>query len=204
MKEFIYLCQCLLKEIPMDDQLNKASEVLKKNGVIIFPSDTVWGVGCLLTETAIQKLYLIKKREPQKPTGIYVTDLEMAQVFGQISDTASELAQKYWPGPLSIVVKATDLVPNSIKGDTGNISMRIPNHPILLELLSILDKPLVQTSANFAGENPPTHREEINPEFEKLTDYVLVGESLGQLPSTIVDATSPDIKVLRVGPIALQ
>lgn len=188
----------------MDTQILKAIEVLSSNGIVVFPSDTVWGVGCSLNSVAVSKLYQIKNREETKPTGIYVKDLVMAKEFGQFTVEAEKLAHQHWPGALSIVVKATEKVDPIITGNTPNISLRIPDHPILLELLQLLDQPLVQTSANFAGDPPPMTKEAIKPEFTQLVDLILPGESLGQAPSTVVDASGKDLKILRSGPIKLE
>jgi len=179
--------------------------VLKADGVIVFPTDTVWGVGCLISsEVAIKKLYKIKSREAEKPTGIFIRDIEMATTYGQLNSQARQLAQDYWPGALSIVTQATDKVPVSIQGPHNTVSLRLPNHPQLLKLLSSLEEPLVQTSANFAGKNPPNAFEEINPEFLGLVDGILEGKASQNLPSTIVDTSQAELQVLRQGPIHIE
>lgn len=184
------------------DQLIK---VLKNDGVIVFPTDTVWGVGCLASsDKAIKRLYQIKKRELNKPTGIFVRDFAMASRYGTLVQLAEELAQKYWPGPLSLVVTATQKVPASIKGPNHTVSMRVPQQAELLELLSELDEALVQTSANFAGGTPPATAAEIETDFLSFVDGIVQGLAGQQEPSTIIDTTGAHLYTLRQGPIRLK
>lgn len=188
----------------MTKNINQAIDVLKSNGLIIFPSDTVWGVGCLLNPVAVAKLYSLKQREPNKPTGIYVKDWPMALNYGKFNAKAEALAREYWPGALSVVVEATSLVDPLIMGQTNTVSLRIPDHPLILNLLEKLNQPLVQTSANFAGQAAPVLFTDIDPNFTRAVDFVLEGESHAQLASTVIDATSEQIKVLRPGPIKIE
>lgn len=180
-------------------------DILRNGGIVVFPTDTVWGVGAAINSPeGINKLYQIKRRDPQKPTGIFVGDLQMAREYGQLNSTATELVQKYWPGQLSVVVRATDKVPNSIQGPEGTVSLRMPNHPTTAHLLLLLGVPLVQTSANFADQPTPSSFEEIDPSFLKIVDHVIEGGCANELPSTIVDATTEPVRVLRQGPIHIQ
>lgn len=188
----------------MDQNINQAIEVLEKNGLIIFPSDTVWGVGCLLNPVAVAKLYQLKHRDQTKPTGIYVKDWPMALRYGRFNSKAESLAREFWPGALAIVVEATPLVDPLIMGQTQTVSLRVPDHPQILKLLDRLNQPLVQTSANFAGQPAPISLSEIDPKFIQATDYLLEGDAYGQLASTVVDATAEPLKVLRPGPIKIE
>lgn len=185
--------------------ISQAVKVLKNDGVIVFPTDTVWGVGVLLTKPqAITKLYQIKNRPDNQPTGIFIDSITMAETYGYLNAQAYRLADQYWPGQVSLIVKASDKVPREILGLDQTVSLRIPDHPITSRLLRQLGHPLVQTSANFAGQSTPTSFGNIQAEFLARVDYVIEGESLNQQASTIVDTTGDQIRVLRPGPIHIK
>lgn len=180
------------------------STVLKKDGVVIFPTDTVWGLGCLVTSSsAIQKLYQIKQREPEKPTAILIGSMDQAREYGQLNQAALELAQKYWPGALTLVVKATQKVPEGILGPNQTVGLRFPNFSFVQDLTNKLHAGLATGSANFAGGQPPLQKQDINPELLAKVDAVFEGECGKQPPSTIVDCTTPELNIIRQGSIKI-
>lgn len=173
--------------------------------VFVFPTDTVWGIGCWLNDLqSIKRVYQIKNRPLGKPTGIFVSDIAMATEYGEFSHKALALANAYWPGGLSIVVPAKKPVPIEIRSAEGSVSIRVPRQPQLLESISQKGSALLQTSANFSGEMTPTLRKELDPTFLEKVDFVMDGESSGGMASTIVDATTDTILVLRQGPVTIQ
>lgn len=190
----------------MNEQIRQAVEILKNGGVVVFPTDTVWGIGCAVSnKKAIEKLYKIKKREKNKPTAILVADFDMASKYGEIKGRALELCEKYWPGGFTVIVNSINsALPDEILGESKTVGLRAPNHPVVLRILEELGEGLVTSSANFAGENPPKKRDEIDENLERLVDMVIEGESYGDDPSTIVDVTGDGLKVVRQGSVRVS
>jgi len=177
----------------MEFLLDKALNVLKKGGVIIFPTDTVWGIGASLkSQRGIKKLYQIKRREKGKPTAVLVADKKMAQNLGIINKEAEKLIDKYWPGGLTIVVKGKS---------GGTIGLRQPNQPLILKLIKNLGTGLVAASANFSGRPAPKTRKELDPQLVKLADLVLSGEARGGPASAVVDTTVKPFVIIRKSPL---
>lgn len=189
----------------MKDQATKAIAILKNGGVIVFPTDTVWGIGAALnSKQGVEKLYQIKKRQPQKPTALLVSDINMANRYGVMDKLAWEIANKFWPGALTLVVTTKgNAVPKTVTGGTKTVGLRVPDHILVTNLIKNLDQPLVAASANFSGLPAPITRQDLDPYLVKLADYVVDGESSGQPSSTVVDVTGDTTRILRPGPINL-
>lgn len=184
--------------------LNQVSKILRTGGIAIFPTDTVWGMGCCAkSDQAIAKFYQIKQREASKPTAILVNSLQMAQEYGELTVQALSLAEKHWPGALTIIVKAKSSVPRAIAGENGTVGLRFPDFTVTQQLIAQLSCGLVTGSANFAGEPSPGEKEKLNPELLKKVDIVLDGECGHQPPSTVADCSGGDFKVLRQGLVSL-
>jgi L-threonylcarbamoyladenylate synthase len=185
------------------NSLEQAVEILKKNGIIIFPTETTYGIGCRLgSEVAIKRLYQIKKREADKPTSIVVENLEQAKIYAQLSYQAEKLAQHFWPGPLTLVLPATSRVPDLIKKE-GTIGLRQPSHSVLLALLKNLGEPLLAPSANFAGQPAPNELNSVDSRLVAMVDYVVDAPTGGQKPSTVLELSDDKMTFLREGPISL-
>ena len=185
-----------------DNQIDKAVKILWGGGVVIFPTDTVWGIGASIDRLdAIEKLYGIKKREKTKATAVLVGNLIIANRLGVISQKAKELTDKFWPGGLTLVVKVKENIPGIICGENRTIGLRQPNHKAAMKLLEEIDTGLVTASANFAGQPAPKEREDIDQLLIEKADFILEGESSGKQPSTVVDTTIKPFKIIREGGI---
>jgi L-threonylcarbamoyladenylate synthase len=183
--------------------LETAKKALENGGIVIFPTETVYGIGCLLKfPKSIEKLYKIKKRDVSKPTSVLVKDLAAAEKLVIFNQTAYKLAAKFWPGPLTICLPAIENVPKSILGTDNTLSVRVPSNQWLLELLTSLNEPLLAPSANFQGSLPPKKRGEIDKELIKLVDYVVDIEPDSLEPSTVVSLSNErEYKLIREGSI---
>lgn len=185
--------------------LHKVVEILQNGGVAIFPTDTVWGIGCAANRPdGIEKLYRIKKREANKPTAILVGSKEQALLYGKFTESAEVLADQHWPGALTIIVPASFHTPESIQGETKTVGIRYPNFPTVQQVCSLVGCGLVTSSANFAGMNPPNQIELIDQRLISLVDVMVQGECGNQPPSTVVDATSDELKILRQGSVEIS
>ena len=170
---------------------------LEAGEIIAIPTETVYGLAVdSANEAAIEALYDLKGRDPNKPFQMMVQSLEDAAEFVQLDDRARKLSQAFLPGPLSLVL------PSNRKPNT-TIAIRIPNHPVTLALLQAWGKPITATSANLSGQPAATSAEEVKSIFPQL--LILDGGkcSVG-VASTVADLTGKDIKILRKGSITLE
>ena len=181
-----------------------AARAIKRGEIVGVPTDTVYGLAAdPYDEAALDRLYDIKGRNEGKPIAILVADLDQGLLLGAMSDRALDLAERYWPGAVTLVVPRLDTAPTWL-GDTRRrtVALRCPDHPVALELLRYTG-PLAVTSANPSGEGPVGTAEEARAVFEDDVLTYLPGEGGGGKPSTLVDLTHPSEMVLRDGPIAL-
>lgn len=179
-----------------DNQIEKAIGVLKNGGVVIFPTDTVYGIGCRFDDKdAIACLYKIKKTPASQPFPLLVTKLSQIKKLAIINKTGEKLIKKYWPGALTIVLKS--------KKSKEKIGFRMPDSSVVRALIEGVGVPVVGTSANFHGSKPPNSYDELNADFIKLADFALKGKCQLGVESTVVDATGNVPKILRQGAITL-
>lgn len=156
------------------DDLNKALETLKNGGLILYPTDTIWGIGCDATNAeAVEKVFALKGRDPQKSLIVLLhNDNQLASYVNDIPDVAYDLIE-YTETPLTIVYSnAKNLAPNVIAAD-GSIGIRIVRHPFCEQLLQRFRKPIVSTSANISGELSPAYFDEISEEVKAGMDYIV-------------------------------
>jgi L-threonylcarbamoyladenylate synthase len=181
-----------------------AVEVVGKGGVICYPTDTVYGLGCNpLNSSAVERVMRVKG-ERTKPMPVLVKDLESAERLAQFSDRARKLARGFWPGPLTMVLPASPLLPR-ILVPNGTVGLRSPKLAICLELLGLCSGALVGTSANATGKPPALSAGDVVRELGDKIDLVLDGGSLPLgVASTVIDLAKPKPTILREGPIGIQ
>lgn len=179
------------------NELNEAAELLRAGKVVIFPTESSYGMGASISsEMAIKKVFELKGRPDGKALPVIAYDLNQMRPFAEITEDVKKLSGKFHPGPLTLVVKSTGNVPSVLSGDT--IAFRISSHPFARELCRLVGKPITATSANLAGEPAvysPEKAVELFPEV-----FVVDGGTLKPRPaSTIFDVSSR--KLLRKGPV---
>jgi L-threonylcarbamoyladenylate synthase len=184
----------------------EAARALSAGSVIIFPTDTVYGLGADITNpSALKKLREIKDRHSKKPTSIIVPDIATLEKYGVLNAPARTLAEQFLPGPLTLVLPANSAIPKGFSLD-GTIGIRIPLDPFCLELARIFKKPFTATSANREGRETPTNAEHLIKHFgHHLHDVELVvdaGDKVGHLASTIVSCVTETPVILRVGALS--
>lgn len=188
-----------------DDTLPRALDVLRAGGLVAFPTDTVYGVGALAFDgKAIESIYAAKDRPIEKAIPILIGGLDdLAKVAIDIPDAARKLASRFWPGPLTILVPKRGDLPESVSA-TVTIGARVPDHEIARALLQAAG-PMAVTSANISGAQSPVSAQEV---FEQLGGRIPLiidgGRTPGGVPSTLVDCTARELRILREGPIALE
>ena len=183
--------------------LNQAVQLLRDGGVVAFPTDTVYGVGVdPLQPKAVRKLYRIKGRPGDKPIAILLGSIEdVARVAQTPSRTFSRLAERFWPGGLTLIVEARDLPPEITAGGS-TVGVRMPDHPLTLELLRGFGGPIATTSANRSGENPATSAEDVDAQLGNLVNLIVDGgDTFTKVASTVLDLSVSPPEVRRHGGI---
>lgn len=161
------------------DDINKALETLKNGGLILYPTDTIWGIGCDATnEDAVQKVFALKGRDKSKSMIVLLhNDNQLASYVNEIPEVAYELIE-YTTNPLTIVYsKAKNLAPTTLAED-GSVGIRIVKHPFCEQLLQRFRKPIISTSANLSGHQPPSNFSEISEDIIDGVDYVVEYDQL--------------------------
>ena len=184
--------------ILIDDNsvVEKTADVLREGGLVMHPTETCYGLAVdVFNEDALRKLYEAKGMPADKPVSILVDGLEMAREFGVFSNKASELAEKYWPGALSILVPRTEKLPKFLNPGSEFVSMRISSMEFCRDIVSKLGRPVSTTSANKFGEPELYFAEDI----EGVDLLVDAGEIEKNKPSTIVKVEGEEVTVLREG-----
>lgn len=177
-----------------------AIDVLKGGGVIVYPTDTVYGIGCdLLNKKAIERIYQYKKMPRVKPLSIICADLTQVSEYAQLSNSAFKLMRRLLPGPFTFILKATRLVPKVMVTRQQTVGIRVPDSDICLDLVRGLGNPLVNTSATVvATEEVVSDPDTIQSEFPQV-DLMLTDGWLESEPSTIVDFTGDEPLLVREG-----
>lgn len=187
----------------------KASGVLRKKGVIVFPTDTLYGLGAdAFSDEAVAKVYAIKGRDEGKPMHAVFADLKMAEEYAEINDAAKKLAEKFLPGALTLVIKKkTGLNAGIVKGIEG-VGIRIPDNEFCLELAKAFGKPYTATSANKSGQVPEVSVDKIKTqlgEAEKLVDLAIEAQVFPMRPpTTVVNVMTGAPVILREGAISSE
>jgi len=184
--------------------LREVVRVLRGDGVIVYPTDTFYGLGgnCLSKE-ALRKIFEIKRRPGSKGLPVLVSDIEMAKgMTAELPPAFFALAARFWPGPLTFVLSAAPRLPVELVGPKRTIGIRFPDVPWLQALIRGLGVPLITTSANISGEGEIASPEEVIRHFQEKVDLVVDGgPTLGRLPSTVVDLTGEEPVLVREGVI---
>ena len=191
------------------ENVNIASDILKNGGIGIFPTDTVYGIGCDFQNiTSLKKIFEIKERNFNKPINILVSNKEMInKLVKDINPIEKILIDNFWPGPFTIIFNKTSLVPDILTSGLNTVGIRMPKNKICLDLIDEFGSPLATSSANISNENPTSVIDEnLIKNFENKVDFILdSGKIDGGIPSTIVRVENDNkINILREGPISFN
>jgi len=187
----------------MSKDIVEAIRIINQGGIVIFPTDTAFGIGCRIdNKQSVERLFKIRKRPLDQAMPVLVSSLEMAKIYAK--DIAPKVIEKlikpYWPGALTIIVSSNnDKVLSLIRGGGSTIGLRMPNNGTILEIIAQVGVPILGTSANFHGESTPFHLKDLNPELVSLADFVLDGKCILKRASTVIDVTKLPWKILRQG-----
>lgn len=189
-----------------DSVLNEIKDVLDNDGLIIFPTDTVYGIACnSFSDAAIKKLFLAKNRSFDKPIGVLTNSIEkIDKIANNINDLERELVDKYFPGNLTIIFDKKNNVSNLLTANKNTIGIRIPDNEIALQILRSYKYPLATTSVNLAGKKEGTEINDFIDEFKDKVDIIIDGGKTNEIPSTIVRVENNKINILREGSLKIN
>lgn len=182
--------------------IETAAKTIRKGGIIIYPTDTIYGIGCdAFNANAVKRIFEIKRRTEDKPALVLVHNRAMVRgLVTEILPGAQRLMAHFWPGPLTILLRARENIHRFLKGQEGTIGVRIPDNRFCLTLLSRCRVPIVSTSANISGELPD--RGILHTRFLDQVDlFIDAGEIPASLPSTVIDASGKNVRIVREGAI---
>lgn len=190
------------------DAVKQAVAALKNSGLVIYPTETCYGIAAAANDpVAVRKLLQYKRRPEGKPVSIAVSDINMAAEYVEINDTANEIYEKFLPGPVTVISKDLGKVAEGLASEQGTLGVRIPDYEIAMAIIKEFGSAITATSANISGKKTPYTIEDITDNMSskqrELVDVLLdVGELPHNPPSTVIDTTKEDLKVLRHGDIA--
>jgi L-threonylcarbamoyladenylate synthase len=185
----------------------RAIEVLRQGGIIAFPTDTVYGIGAhAYMADAVERLYAAKLRPPDRAIPLLIPSVRaLPQVTRSIPDEAYELAFRFWPGALTLVLYRAETVPDAVTAGGDTVAVRVPDHPVAHALLLALDVPLAATSANLSGRIPPLTAQGVLAQLEGRIDLIIDGGACpGGVPSTVLDLTARPPRIVRLGGIRAE
>ncbi|MGB7727570.1 MAG: L-threonylcarbamoyladenylate synthase [Candidatus Acidiferrum sp.] len=184
------------------EEIEKAAEILRSGGLVVFPTETVYGLGAnALDAAAVKKIFALKGRPATSPLIVHVAGVDQArELAAQWSEESEALAQAYWPGPLTLVVPKRAMIPDEATAGLATVGLRVPRHPVAIELLRTAGVPIAAPSANRFTQLSPTTAEHVREAFGDETPFLLDGGpcEVG-LESTVVAVTKDGLEVLRPG-----
>lgn len=190
-----------------DEVWQAAGDILRKGGLVAFPTETVYGLGAnALDEKASAKIYAAKGRPSDNPLIVHIADAHMMDTLARdIPDAARKLADRFWPGPLTMILKKKAIVPDGTTGGLDTVAIRMPSHPAALKLIQVSGVCIAAPSANTSGRPSPTRAEHVMEDMDGKIDMILDGGEVGiGIESTIVDLTGDVPMILRPGYITKE
>ncbi|MCD6423823.1 MAG: threonylcarbamoyl-AMP synthase [Elusimicrobia bacterium] len=187
MKDKVFTVRDALKK----QNFKRIIETVKSGGIIVFPTDTLYGIGASIKhKKSIERIYRIKKRPRKKPIAILLSSWRQAShIVGRVHQRIRMLMKEYWPGAVTLIVAS----------GTKKVGLRVPNHKFALKLISETG-PLATTSANTSGKSPPYKKNQIEKRIIEEADIVIVDEKpLKGFPSTVLDVSSGEVEIIREG-----
>ena len=184
--------------------IRQAAQVLRAGGVVAFPTETFYGLGAAgLDAAAARRVFAVKGRPTSMPLLLLVDSRAMVATVAQtIPPSALALMERHWPGPLSLVLRASDAVPIEVTAGTGTVGVRVSAHPVARALVRALGEPITAPSANPTGGAPPVTADDVLAHLDGRIELVLdAGSTPGGAPSTVLDVTVDPPRVLRQGAV---
>ncbi|EKE06599.1 MAG: Sua5/YciO/YrdC/YwlC family protein [uncultured bacterium] len=206
---YISMFMKIIKQENLD--ISEIVEALKNGATIVYPTETCYGLGCdASNKEAVDKIFAIKKRQAHKSVLVVVPEVSMIIPFISWTPTLQNIADKYWPGALTVVVKVKDknIFPAGVVNEDGTMAFRVTEHPLAAEISQKLNSPLVSTSANIVSMNSPYDIESVLQMFESeeiKPDIIIDAGTLPtRSPSTVIKVVDERIEILRQGEVIVE
>jgi len=193
-------------ENPEKDKIQAAAKIIRKGGLVAFPTETVYGLGAdALNPEAVRRIYTAKNRPLDNPIIVHISDKkDVYRLSNEVPRNADKL-MNLWPGPLTLILKASKIVPKETTGGLDTVAIRMPNHKVALALIRESEVPIAAPSANLAGRPSPTTAEHVIQDLEGRIDMILdAGPAKIGVESTVVDLTSKPPQILRPGGLPFE
>jgi len=190
----------------LEDDLKIPAEILRKGGIVAFPTETVYGLGAnALDELAVKRIFLAKRRPPDNPLIVHVSSTDSIYRIAKPNRIAEKLIEEFFPGPLTLVMEKREVVPDVTTAGLKMVAVRMPDHRIALKLIELAGVPVSAPSANKSGKPSPTKAEHVIEDFSDEIDCVVDGgkTEIG-LESTVVDTTVYPLEILRPGAVTKE
>ncbi len=185
---------------PQPRLIKQVVENLKRGGVIIYPTDTTYGIGCdIFNPKAIKRIFQIKQRDQRKPFSFICNDLAEISTYAQVSNFAFKIMKRHLPGAYTFVLDATKIVPASLSTKQKTVGIRMPENEICKAIVAELGRPLVTTSANTSGEDTPQDPMDIQESMGQLVDFVIDGGVSMDEASSVISLLGDKTEILRQG-----
>ena len=186
-------------------RLQEIVRCLRAGGIIIYPTETFYGIGALFTsESTLKRLFAIKQRDAEKPVLLLIPDISfLKNISSAVPPACKILAEHFWPGPLTLLVAAQPHLSSLVTGQNRTVGIRVSSNPIVQALLALLQDGITSTSANISGDISPASIEEIPEALLNAVDIIIDGgKTTGHRPSTVFDISSTPYKTVREGSIS--
>lgn len=187
---------------PEPDKIKEAARIIKKGGLVVFPTETVYGLGCnALNKKAVTKIFKVKKRDRGKPLLILIGQKsDLKKYVKTITPVARKLIKQCWPGPLTLIFEKSRIIPSVVTAGSGKVAIRLSPNKIVRALIKQSGAPLIGTSANLSGHENIINPEMVIRQFDNKVDMIIDGGRTGRgRASTVVDATGEKLVILRQG-----
>jgi L-threonylcarbamoyladenylate synthase len=192
-------------KILKQNELDQAAELLKEGKVIAFPTETVYGLGVLYDDKeAYDRLCAVKRRPPEKPFTLMLADVGEVEKYADLNNVGKALVKNFMPGQFTLIAKAQKGLPEWCVSSIGNVGIRIADYELIRNLIKKAGKPLLVPSANKSGEKPATTAYDVVEAFGEELAAVVEGESISNIPSTIVCVTDTYTEVFREGAVKIE
>jgi L-threonylcarbamoyladenylate synthase len=185
---------------------DEAVHVLRSGGLVCYPTDTVYGIGAAAgDDAAVRRLYAVKGRSPDKPLPLLLAEQGDAVRLAEVNDLARTLAGRFWPGPLTIVVRKLPSYRSLALAGHDTVALRVPDHSLVRSIIRTLGEPVTGSSANRAGAPPPATAVEVQFQLGEMVDLIIDGGPCrGRAESTVIDITQDPPRILRTGVVSRE
>ena len=186
--------------------IEQAAFLLQQGQLVCFPTDTVYGIGAAASsDDAIRRLYAVKGRSPDKPLPLLISETAEASWYAEVTPVAKSLMARFWPGPLTIVMRKVEGLRSRALAGQNTVALRVPDHDVPRHLVRMLGEPLTGSSANRSGARPPVSAAEVALQMGEMVDLIIDGgRCRASVESTVIDITQDGLRMLREGAVSRE